>query len=208
MRETFGFNRDELRILRSLSTPQKIQDFLEELPMHFRDTYLSPRMVLRMRTAQCMEGAMFAAAALRLQGRRPLVLDLATAEGDDDHVVALFRERGHWGAISKTNHAVLRYRDPIYRTIRELALSYFHEYFLDGGRKTLRSYAGPINLARFDGRGWMTAEGPVPYIPAYLFRARHTLLLSPRQAYLLRPADPVERRAGRITAWKGGKRVA
>lgn len=150
-----------------------------------------------------MEGAMLAAAALRLQGRPPLVLDLTSEDGDDDHVLALVRERGCWGAISKTNHAVLRYREPIYRTIRELALSCFHEYFLNrNGRKTLRSYSRPINLARFDSRGWMTDEEDVSYIPDYLYTVPHTPLLRPWQINRLRPADPIERQAGRMVEWQ------
>ena len=191
---------DERRIFRFLDTPVKIQDFLGSIPMNFSDTCYSPRMVLQRRKAQCLEGAMLAAAALRYHGHPPLVLDLATARGDDDHVVALYRHKGFWGAISKTNHAVLRYRDPIYKTMRELALSYFHEYFLDDGRKTLRSYA-VVDLSRFDNRGWMTAEGEVGYIERYLFRVRHTLLLTKTQSRALRRADPIERKAGKVREW-------
>lgn len=199
-----AFAREELCLLRSLETPRKVQDFLNALPMNFEEegeTCMSPRRVLRERRAHCMEGAMLAAAALRFQGRPPLVLDLTAVDHDDDHVVALFRERGYWGAISKTNHAVLRYREPVYRTVRELVMSYFHEYFLNDGRKTLRSYSGAINLSRFDARGWMTAEGGVWYIPEFLDGVPHISILSRWQVARLRRADPVERKAGTLVAW-------
>lgn len=110
---------------------------------------------------------MLAAAALRMHGHRPLVVDLKATEADDDHVIAVFRQHGSWGAISKTNHAVLRYREPVYASIRELVLSFFHEYFLKNGKKTLRSYSQPVDLSRFDRRGWMTSEEDVWYIPEY-----------------------------------------
>jgi hypothetical protein len=169
--------------------------------MNFDDTCFSPRMVLRRKKAQCLEGAIFAACTLRMHGHRPLLLDLATAPGDDDHVVALFRKDGFYGAISKTNHAVLRYRDPIYKTIRELVLSYFHEYFLNDGTKTLRSYA-VIDLSRFDAKNWMTDSNELSYIEKYLFAVRHTKLLTARQIATLRGADPIERKAGKIIEWK------
>lgn len=200
----------EEKILRSLSTPQKIQDFLEKIPANFEksaDTCLSPRRVLRERKAQCLEGAMLAAAALRFHGRLALLLDLTSAPHDDDHVVALFKERGFFGAISKTNHAVLRYREPIYRTMRELALSYFHEYFLDDGEKTMRSYAGPLDLKKFDKRGWMTAEEDLWYIRDWLFAVKHTPLLHRSQIRGLRKADMIERKAGKLLVWKKSRHL-
>lgn len=192
----------EIRILRSLRTPQRIQDFLDTIPMNFRETCFSPRMVLRERRAHCMEGAMLAALALRCAGYSPLVLDLKAVPHDDDHVVAVFQQDSHWGAISKTNHGVLRYREPIYRSIRELVMSYFHEYFLDDGRKTLRSYSRPVDLSRFDGRGWMTDEEDIDYVPEYVDRVRHYLILTKRQSGRLRRADRLERNMGRIVEWK------
>lgn len=165
-------------------------------------TCCSPRRVLREWKAHCVEGAIFAAAALRFHGHPPLLMDLTSEADDYDHVVTLFRQRGFWGAISKTNHAVLRYRDPIYRTLRELALSYFHEYFLDDGRKTLRSFAAPIDLSRFARRRWMTAEDDLWDVYDHLFAAKHHPLLTPAQMRSLRRADPVERRAGKLVTWK------
>ncbi|MEY4744471.1 MAG: hypothetical protein RL272_416 [Candidatus Parcubacteria bacterium] len=209
MRET-GFTAAESKTLRRLDSPAKIQDFLDAMPMNFcrrGDTCMSPRRVLRERRAHCLEGAMLAAAALRLHGRPPLVMDLEATDDDDDHVVALFRERGRWGAISKTNHAVLRYREPAYRSVRELAMSYFHEYFLDDGRKTLRRYSDPVDLSKFDRRGWMTDEDDVWYVERHLYRVRHAPILTRAGLSALRPADPIEIRAGKIADWRpdGGK---
>src|SRR3989338_7334538 len=125
----FGFTKEEIAIFKSLNTPKKIQDFLNSIPADFEphgDTVLSPRMVLKENRAHCMEGAMFAAAALRFHGYPPFVVDLTAVKDDDDHVITVFKHNNHWGAISKTNHAVLRYREPVYKTIRELVMSYFH----------------------------------------------------------------------------------
>lgn len=205
-----GLTKHELKTLHTLSTPQRIQDYLNEMPINEEkhgDTCLSPREVLRQRHAHCMEGAMLASLALRLHGHRPLLMDLKTTRRDFDHVVALFRVKGFWGAISKTNHAVLRYREPIYATIRELALSYFHEYFLDDGTKTLRSFSKPFDLSRFDTDGWMTADDDVWYVPAALDDSPHTPILTPVQLRNLRKADPIERRAGSLVEWSQGSKT-
>ena len=198
------FSQQELRVFKALRTPRAIQDFLDTIPMNFEEdieTYLSPRMVLRQWKAHCMEGAMLAAVALRRIGHPPLVLDLKSTDDDDDHVVAVFRQDGSWGAISKTNHAVLRYREPIYRDIRELVMSFFHEYSLDDGRKTLRSYSLPVDLSRFDARGWMTAEQDVDYIPEYIDSVRHYPILKRPQIARLRSTDRIERKIGKILEW-------
>ena len=170
------------------------------------DTVLSPRRVLREYRAHCIEGALLAACAFALQGRRPLLLDLTSARRDDDHVVALFQEQGRWGAVSKTNHAVLRYREPVYRTVGELAMSYFHEYFLDDGRKTLRSYSRPVDLSRFYRRGWMVDEDSLWYIVDALNDAPHTDILHTGQGNALRRADRIEIEAGKLTQWKSSKK--
>ena len=139
-REDLGLTPAEFRVLQRLDTPHKIQAYLNSIPQNFEpdgQTALSVREVLRQRRSHCIEGGMLAAAALWVHGERPLLLDLS-AENDYDHVVALFRRNGCWGAISKTNHYALRYRDPVYRTLRELAISYFHEYANRRGQKSLR----------------------------------------------------------------------
>ncbi len=186
-------------------TPADIQDFLNSIPQNFEKggaTCKSPASVLKTGSAHCIEGAMLGAYLLKTLGYPPLLLDLRVGikdETDFDHVVAPFKQNGFWGALSKTNHAVLRYREPVYKTIRELALSYFHEYFTDDGRKTLRSYSVPFNLSRFP--GWETADTDVWYIPEALNKAKHITLLSPAQIRNLRKADLVERKAGTITEW-------
>lgn len=212
MEAMYGFAKEELALFSKLRTPAHVQDFLDRLPINFEprgDTCRSPRRVLRDRTAHCFEGALLAAAAFLVHGAPPLLLDLKIAPRakDHDHVVAPFRTRGYWGAVSKTNHAVLRYREPVYRTVRELALSYFHEYFLDDGRKILRSYSRPLNLRRFLGRGWMTAEDDLWYLSDALDVSPHEAIAAPGAMRGLRRADPVEIAAGKLTEWrKSGNR--
>ncbi len=204
----YGLSPSELRILKPLATPVKIQDFLDTLPTNFEvhgETCMSPRRVLKHRTAHCMEGAMFAALALRLIGHPPLVMDLKVASKDDDHVVTPFKVKGHWGAISKTNHGVVRYRDPVYRTLRELVMSYFHEYTDTKGYKVLRWYSHPVDLSRFDKDGWVTSEEELFQIPQYVDSVRHYELTMPAQRKMLRRADKMERRLGSIVEWKPRK---
>jgi len=168
------------RLLRSLSTPEKIQEFLDDLPYNKEesgDTCRSPRLVIEYNTAQCFEGALFAAAALRVNGKPPLILDLEAVR-DDDHVIAVYRTNGYWGAIGKSNYSGLRFRSPVYRTLRELALSYFEHYYNLRGEKTLRGYSRPVNLARFDSIDWMTTGEPLWAIPEYLCTIKHTAILN------------------------------
>ena len=201
----FDFNQKEIQIFKQLNCPKKIQDFLNNIPANYEktgETVLSLRMVLKENKAHCMEGAMLAAAALRFHGYPPLIVDLTAAEKDDDHVITVFKRNGYWGAISKTNHATLRYREPVYKTIRELVLSYFHEYFTNhDGKKTLRSYSMPINLSRFDKRSWMTAAEDPWYIPEYLAEISHKKILNRSQIAFLRRADHIEKKAGSILEW-------
>lgn len=201
----FGFNTNEVRILKRLNSPVKIQDFLESIPLNFEKkgiTLMSPRRVLREKKAHCIEGALLAAAALLVNGEKPLLMDLRSVDRDFDHVVALFRIDDHWGAMSKTNHAVLRYREPVYKSPRELAMSYFHEYFLDDGRKTLRSFSRPFDLRKFKKLYWMTAEDDLWYIEKALDDSPHENILSRMMVSRLRPADEIEIDAGKLTQWK------
>src|SRR5215475_12125699 len=175
-----GFHGRELAVLRRLSTPERIQRFLDDDIAYNKEddgpTCRGPRRVLRDRLAHCLEGALFGAAALRVQRWEPLLLDLEAVR-DDDHVLAIFRQRGCWGAVAKSNYAGLRFREPVYRTLRELAMSYFEHYYNPEGEKTLRSYSRPVNLSRFDSMGWMTSEADVWAIPEYLCTIAHTPLL-------------------------------
>src|SRR5271157_1793970 len=175
------FTAAERAVFRRLATPEKIQRFLDELPYNKEphgDTCRSPRRVLRDHTAHCMEGALFGAAALRMLGHPPLLLDLEAVR-DDDHVLAIFQVRGRWGAVAKSNFSGLRYREPVYRSLRELVMSYFEHYFNLKREKTLRRYSRSVNLARFDPIHWMTAEDDVWAIPEYLLEITHTPLLTP-----------------------------
>ena len=176
------FTAAERAVFRRLATAEKIQRFLDDLPYNQeRDgpTCHSPRRVLREHSVHCMEGALFGAAALRMLGHPPLLLDLEAVR-DDDHVLAIFRSRGHWGAIAKSNYSGLRYREPVYRTLRELAMSYFEHYYNLRREKTLRRYSRPVNLRRFDSLPWMTAEEDVWAVPEYLTSIAHTPLLPRR----------------------------
>lgn len=178
-----AFTAAERAVFRRLGTPEKIQYFLDHDIGYNKEpdgvTCYSPRRVLRDRVAHCMEGALFGAAALRMIGFPPLLLDFEAVR-DDDHVLAIFRVHGHWGAIAKSNYSGLRYREPVYRTLRELAMSYFEHYFNLGREKTLRNYSRPVNLKRFDPIHWMTSEEDVWAIPEYLCTIAHTPLLKPR----------------------------
>ena len=175
------FTAAETRTLRSLKTPYGIQRFLDALPYHLATTAWSPRRVLRERTAHCLEGAIFAAAALRAIGRPPLIIDFE-AEGDTDHVLAVFKERGHWGAVAMSNYTGCRYREPVHRTLRELAISYFDVYFNLRGDRSLRTFSRPVALRRFDDRDWMTSEQDLWFIPEYLLEISHTRLVTPAMA--------------------------
>ena len=182
-----------MRALRALRSPIGIQRALDAMPYHLAGTAWSPRRVLRERTAHCLEGAVFAGAALRVLGLPPLLLDLEAVQ-DTDHVVAVFRSRGHWGAIAKSNFSGLRYREPVYRSLRELVMSYFDGYINLRGERTLRAYAGPVNLARFDRTrpGWMTSARDLWFIAEHLLEIPHTRLLRPP---MVRALSRVDRRA-------------
>ncbi len=217
------YNVNEIKLFRKLNSPAKIQDYLNALKFNFEkqgDTCYSPRMVIKHQTAHCMEGALLAGGLLEFHGHKPLIMDLRAVEADDDHVVAVYKQFNCFGAISKTNHAVLRYREPIYHTLRELALSYFHEYFLPTGEKTLREYSKLLNLRYFDNNlsvppeaghlsklgdnymeesiNWRTTEKNLFVIPEHLDTIKHYKILSAKQIKNLRQADSLEIQAGKI----------
>ena len=183
-----GFSAAERRKLRSLKTPHGIQRFLDDMPYPLADTAYSPRRVLRENTSHCFEGALFAAAALRANGYPPLILDLE-ADHDTDHVIAIFRQNGHWGAVAKSNYTGCRYREPVYRSLRELALSYFEVYFNLRRERSLRTFSRPVNMARFDRREWMTTEEPMWFVAEYLFDIFHYPLITPAMAKRLHRLD-------------------
>jgi hypothetical protein len=176
---TAAWTSRELRCLRALRTPAGIQRALDAMPYHLASSAWSPRRVLAARTAHCLEGAVFAAAALDVLGFPPLLLDLVAVQ-DTDHVLAVWRERGGWGAIAKSNFSGLRFRAPVYRTLRELVMSYFDGYVNLRGERTLRAYSRPLSLARFDRlhRHWRTTDGDLWFIAEHLVTVPHTRLLT------------------------------
>jgi len=207
-RATLGLSRGELAVLQRLRTPEKAQEFVYELKQNFEpngDTCNSIRVVLRTRRAHCIEGAMLAACALWLNGEPPLLLDMQAVH-DFDHVIALFRRRGRWGAISKTNGIGLRWRDPIYANLRELSMSYFHEYYNDRDRKSLRTYSRPFDLRRLDPKIWATAEDGAWDLIDALEATRHYDLVSGAQARALTRRDPFERRVGALLQYRKPKK--
>lgn len=200
----FDLTKREEAFFGRFNTPQRMQGFLDDLPINHEkrgDTCYGPRLVLRHKKAHCFEGALLGAALLWYHGKKPLLMNLRTIPNDDDHAVVLFRQNGLWGALSKTNHAVLRYRDPIYKTPRELAASYFHEYFFnDTGLKTLRAYSKPFDLSRL-GKEWVTSENPVWKIAEALRDCPHTSLFPEKNKKYIRHASILERKAGRLVEW-------
>jgi hypothetical protein len=196
-----GLSAREAAVLAKLDSPQKIQRYLNSIPINHElegETILSVREVLRQRRAHCIEGAFLAACALWLHGEPPLLLHLDCDLSDYPHVIAVFRRKGGWGAISKTNGSNLRYRDPVYRTLRVLAMSYFLEYFNKLYVKTLRSYSRPLDLRTVDPALWITAERACEEIHERLVHARHYPLVSRIQERLLARRDPFERKSSKL----------
>jgi hypothetical protein len=200
-----NLSQDARKFLTSLNTPSKIQDYLESIPFNHEksgETCMPPIRVLQEKKAHCMEGAILASLCLMLQKREPLILSLRVLSSDYDHVLALYKENGYWGAISKTNHAVLGFRDPIYKTVRELALSYFHEYFLlTTGEKTLRGYSRPMNLKRF-GSTWVSSDVDLFEIAEAIYDMPHKTIIPDGNEKFIRTATLLDRKAASITAKK------
>ncbi len=209
MQQESGLTKAEYATLARLTTPAKIQDFLDTLAFNWEkagDTHQSPRRVLSAGKAHCIEGAMLAAAALWIQGEPPMIMNLSSrmGMGDVDHVVALYKRGGRYGAISKTNHAVLRFRDPVYRTPRELALSYFHEWFMNETReKTLECYSKPLDMRRF-GTAWVTAEKDLWEVADALAERTHYFIVPKGNWRHVRRADDMELAAGTLVEWEKG----
>jgi hypothetical protein len=203
----------EARVFARLDTPQKLQVFIEKLPPNFElngETVMSPRRVLQARTCHCAEAAFLAAAVLAYHGKPAWLMDLRALPSDEDHIVTLFKERGLWGAISKTNHAVLRWRDPIYRSPRELAMSYAHEYNLDNGKKSMLSYSRPFSLRRYAPTRWLTAQEDLDWLIDALDRAPHRPLAPKRALNRRRRSSRVELESQEVTEWPvpASRRVA
>lgn len=199
------FTKKEIALINRLNTPKKVQDFLNSIPFNFEengiDTIKSPIRVLREKNAHCFEGALLGAYILSKHGFSPFILHLKTKKTDYEHIVVPFKVAGLWGALSKTNHSVLRYREPVYRNIHELVMSYFHEYFLDSGEKTLVSYTKPLNLNIFES-GWEREEQDLWGIDEELDKAKHFDIAPKKALKNLRKADEVEIKAGKIIEYQ------
>lgn len=202
-----NFPKDKIQYFnafKKLDTPGKIQDFINKIPINFevgKRTCWSPLLVLKNKEAHCMEGALLAAAILWHNGEPPILMNLRTTDDDYGHVLAVFKRRGRWGAITKTNHAVLRYRDPVYASARELAMSYFNEYFLDSGKKTMRSYSAPFDLSGYRS-DWLVSKNNLWKLFDDFMAYKHLKVLDKKTIRELRPADKIEIKAGKITEWK------
>jgi hypothetical protein len=188
----FNLTKPEWALLRKLNKPEKIQAFLDEEIRYNKEpdgpTCRSPRRVLRDGVGHCIEGAMLAAAAFRVNGFAPLILDMEAVR-DDDHILAVFKENGHWGAVAKSNYAGLRFREPVYRDIRELVMSYFEMYYNLEGEKSLRRFSKPVNMVRFDRIQWMTTEEDLWAVGDFLCEIPHRQVMNKQQIRCLRPTD-------------------
>jgi hypothetical protein len=197
------WTKDEIKFLKTMTDPGKIQDFLDLIDYNPDYECRSPRWVIRKRSAHCFEGALFAAAALQFIGYQPLIVDMKSYN-DDDHVIAVFKEHGHWGAVAKSNFTTLRYREPVYRSLRELVMSYFDFYFNIAGDKSLRSYSLPLDLTIYNPMQWTTTDEDLEYIGDKLEKLRHYPVVDKRMIKKLKKASDTMLRAGMLGSNEAG----
>jgi len=191
------WTKDEIAFLRAIGNTDKIQGFLDSIDYNPNYECRSPRWVMRKKSAHCFEGALFAAAALQFIGYRPLIVDMK-AFNDDDHVIAVFKENGYWGAVAKSNFTTLRYREPVYRSLRELVMSYFDFYFNIAGDKSLRSYSRPLDLTIYNSRQWSTTADDLEYIGDKLEKIRHYPVVNKNMISNLKKASDTMLKAGML----------
>jgi hypothetical protein len=206
MKKTLDLHLDpsERKVLDGLNSPIKIQSFLNSIPYSEDEFYRCPLRVLRERKAHCFDGGLFAAMALRQLGYPPLILELIPNGRDDDHILALFKEDDHWGAVAQSNFTGLRYREPVYRSLRELVMSYFEDFFNSVGEKTLIGYRGPINLKVFDRLEWMSSDTGLETLADEMDRYRILPVITTKMAAQLAPLDERSLRAGLLGANRDG----
>jgi hypothetical protein len=197
------WTKDEIRFLKTMSDPNKIQDFLDSIDYNPNYECRSPRWVIKKRSAHCFEGALFSAACLEFLGFKPLLVDMK-AWNDDDHVIAVFSKNGHWGAVAKSNFTTLRYREPVYRSIRELIMSYFDFYFNLNGDKSLRSYSRPLDLTIFNSRHWSTTDEDLEYIGDKLESMIHYYIVDETMIKGLYRASEISLKAGMLGSNEAG----
>lgn len=191
------WTQDEIKFLKTLCDPDKIQGFLDSIEYNPKSECRSPRWVIRKRSAHCFEGALFAAAALQFIGYQPLIIDMKSFN-DDDHVIAVFKVNEHWGAVAKSNFTSLRYREPVYRSLRELVMSYFDFYFNLNGDKSLRSYSLPLDLTIYDARKWTTTDEDLEFIGDKLETIRHYPVINDKMIKNLNRASDIMLKAGML----------
>jgi hypothetical protein len=190
-----SWTKEESVLLKKMDDPDKIQAFLDSLEYNPAYECRSPRWVIKKRSAHCFEGALFAAAALSFHGYKPLLVDMK-AYNDDDHVIAVFKEGDHWGSVAKSNFTTLRYREPVYRSLRELVMSYFDFYFNTNGEKSLRAYSLPLDLSIYNHKNWMTTDEDLEYIGDRLEAMRHFRVLNDKMISKLKVASETMLQAG------------
>ena len=191
------WTKDEITFLKTLSNPDRIQSFLDSVEYNPVYECRSPRWVIKKRSAHCFEGALFAAAVMQFNGYKPLIVDLK-AFNDDDHVITVYREDSHWGAVAKSNFSSLRYREPVYRSLRELVMSYFDFYFNTDGYKSLRSYSLPLDLTIYNTRHWATTDEDLEYIGEKLEKIRHYPVVTKKMIKNLKMASKIMLEAGML----------
>jgi hypothetical protein len=191
------WTKDEIKFLKTLNNPDKIQAFLDSIDYNPNYECRSPRWVLKKRSAHCFEGALFAAAALQFIGYKPLIVDML-AVNDDDHVIAVFKEDGHWGAVAKSNFTSLRFREPVYKSLRELVMSYFDFFFNIYGVKSLRSYSLPFDLTMFEPRNWTTTDEDLEYIGDKIESLHHFPVVTKKMIKKLYKASDTMMKAGML----------
>lgn len=192
-----NWTKEESEFLKTLSDPDRIQGFLDSIEYNPAYECRSPRWVIRKRSAHCFEGALFAAAALEFIGYKPLIVDMKSFN-DDDHVIAVFNVDNHWGSVAKSNFTTLRYREPVYRSLRELIMSYFDFYFNTNGDKSLRSYSPPLNLSIYNNRNWSTSDEDLEYIGDKLEKMRHYPVINEKMIKNLKTASKTMMEAGML----------
>lgn len=196
-RSNMDWTKDEISFLKTMSDPDNIQGFLDSIEYNPVYECRSPRWVIKKKSAHCFEGALFAAAALEFNGYQPLIVDLK-AYNDDDHVIAIFKKDGYWGSVAKSNFTSLRYREPVYRSLRELIMSYFDFYFNTDGDKSLRSYSAPLNLTIYNPRHWTTTDEDLEYIGDKLEQLHHYPVVNEKMIKNLKRASEIMLAAGML----------
>lgn len=190
-----SWSKEEYEFLSGFNHPWEIQVYLDSIAYNPGYECRSPRYVIKKRSAHCFEGALFASAVLDYLGYKPLIVDMK-AFNDDDHVIAVFRDAGYWGAVAKSNFTSLRYREPVYRSLRELIMSYFDFYFNLNGEKSLRSYSVPFDLSAYNNRQWATTEEDLEYVGDKIESLHHYRVVSDEMIGKLKPASESMLKAG------------